>query len=227
VGLLVVGVLGGVYLGHDKDVQQQSAGAQLVVHSDADEMQLLKQRQTEVAASRAMQRQAEGDAAAKAATEAKAAASKARDLEKKAIAKKAAEKKAAAEAAAAKKKKESSSSSGASVPYTGPIPSSCKEFSGNRATGCALMLDAGFKIDQFPCLNKLWNRESGWNQKASNSGSGAYGIPQALPGSKMKKFGSDWETNAATQIKWGLDYIEGRYSNPCGAWSHSESTGWY
>jgi hypothetical protein len=217
-----VGVLGGVYLGHDKDVQQQSAGAQLVVQSDADEMQLLKQRQTEHAAARAMQRQAEGDAAAKAATEAKAAASKARDLEKKAIAKKAADKKAAD---AAKKKKESSS--GASVPYNGPIPDSCSDFSGNRATGCALMLAAGFKIDQFPCLNKLWNRESGWNQKASNSGSGAYGIPQALPGSKMKKFGADWQTNAATQIKWGLDYIEGRYNTPCGAWSHSESTGWY
>jgi hypothetical protein len=226
VGLLVAGMLGGVYLGHDKDVQQQSAGAQLVVQSDADEMQLLKQRQTEVAASRAMQRQAEGDAAAKAATEAKAAASKARDLEKKAIAKKAAEKKAASDAAK-KKKESSSSSSGTSGVSVGPIPSSCKEFSGNRATGCALMLDAGFKIDQFPCLDKLWKRESGWNQKASNSGSGAYGIPQALPGSKMAKFGSDWKTNAATQVKWGLDYIEGRYSSPCGAWSHSESTGWY
>jgi hypothetical protein len=224
VGLLVTGVAGGVYLGHDKDVQQQSAGAQLVVQSDADEMQLLKQRQTEHAAARAMQRQAEGDAAAKAATEAKAAAAKARDLEKKAIAKKAAAKQAAAEAA---KKKKEASSSGKTVPYTGPIPSSCSEFSGNRATGCALMLKAGFKIDQFPCLDKLWKRESGWNHKASNAGSGAYGIPQALPGSKMAKFGDDWKTNPATQIKWGLDYIEGRYNTPCGAWSHSESTGWY
>jgi hypothetical protein len=89
------------------------------------------------------------------------------------------------------------------------------------------MLKAGFKIDQFPCLDKLWNRESGWNEHASNSGSGAYGIPQALPGSKMASVASDWKTNAATQIKWGLGYIEGRYDSPCGAWSHSESSGWY
>ena len=92
---------------------------------------------------------------------------------------------------------------------------------------CALMLAAGFQIDQFPCLDTLWHRESGWNYTATNSGSGAFGIPQALPGSKMAKFGDDWETNPATQIKWGLDYIEGRYDTPCGAWEHSQNTGWY
>ncbi len=220
VGLLVLGVAGGVYLGHDKEVQQQSAEAQLVVQSDADEMQLLKQRQSEHAAARAWQRQAEGDAAAKAATEAKAAASRARALEKQVIAKREADK----QAAAAKK---AAASSGKTVPYTGPIPTSCKEYSGNRAIGCSLMLAAGFKIDQFPCLDRLWKKESGWNHRASNSSTGAYGIPQALPGVKMEKFGSDWRTNPATQIKWGLDYIEGRYGDPCSAWSHSQSTGWY
>jgi hypothetical protein len=219
VGLLVLGVAGGLYLGHGKEVQQQSAEAQLVVQSDADEMQLLKQRQSEHAAARAWQRQAEGDAAAKAATEAKAAASRARALETKAIAQKEAERKAAAAKKAA--------DSGKTVPYTGPIPTSCKEYSGNRAIGCSLMLAAGFKIDQFPCLDSLWKKESGWNHRASNSGSGAYGIPQALPGSKMASIASDWKTNPATQIKWGLNYIEGRYGDPCGAWSHSQSTGWY
>jgi len=225
VGLLVLGVVGGVYLGQDPGVQQQTAEAQLVVQADADEMQLLKQRHSEHAAARAWQRQAEDDAAAKAATEAKAAAAKARSVEKKAIAKKAAEKKAAEE----KKEKasESSSGSGESKPFDGPIPDSCNEFSGNREIGCALMLKAGFEIDQFPCLNKLWNRESNWRTSASNSGSGAYGIPQALPGSKMGSEGSDWKTNPATQIKWGLGYIEGRYGSPCEAWQHSESTGWY
>ena len=89
------------------------------------------------------------------------------------------------------------------------------------------MLSAGFGIDQFPCLDKLFTRESGWNYKASNDSSGAYGIPQALPGSKMASAGDDWETNPATQIKWGLSYIEGRYNTPCNAWSHSEDTGWY
>src|SRR3954454_24328160 len=226
VGLLVAGLIGGVYLGKDRVVQapQQHSEASNVVQVDVDDMQLLKQRQAQHAAARAYQREAEGDAAAKAATEAKAAAGKAHDLETKAIA----AKKAAADAAAKKKAGDSSgSSSGGPVAYNGPIPDSCNDFSGSWKTGCALMLDAGFKIDQFPCLDKLFARESGWNYKATNSSSGAFGIPQALPGSKMSKFGDDWRTNPATQIKWGLDYIKNRYSTPCGAWSHSQSVGWY
>jgi hypothetical protein len=79
---------------------------------------------------------------------------------------------------------------------------------------------------QFGCLVNLWNRESGWNVHAANP-SGAYGIPQAKPGSKMASAGPDWQNNATTQIKWGLGYIKDRYSTPCGAWSHSQSTGWY
>jgi hypothetical protein len=225
VGLLAAGLAGGIYLGQDREVQQRSAEAQVAVQVDVDDMQLLKQRQSEHAAARAWQRQAEGDAAEKAAAEAKDAAGKAHKLEQQAI--------AAKKAADEQKKKESSksssssSSSGGPVAYTGDVPSSCNEYSGSRKTGCALMLEAGFKIDQFPCLDKLWKRESGWNYKASNSGSGAFGIPQALPGSKMAKFGDDWKSNPATQIKWGLDYIEGRYDTPCGAWGHSQDTGWY
>ncbi|BCJ42903.1 hypothetical protein GCM10010168_03570 [Actinoplanes ianthinogenes] len=219
VGLLVAGLGGGVYLGQDRDDQQQNAQSQLVMQANAEEVQLLKERQAEHAAARAYRRTAEDAAAAKAAVEAKAAATKARSLEKKAIAAKEAEEKAAAE----KKAEET----GGPVEFTGPIPSSCNEYSGAKKTGCALMLDAGFKISQFPCLEKLWDRESGWNYKATNSGSGAYGIPQALPGSKMASVADDWKTNPATQIKWGLGYIEGRYDTPCGAWNHSESVGWY
>jgi hypothetical protein len=89
------------------------------------------------------------------------------------------------------------------------------------------MIDRGWDIAQFPCLNKLWTKESGWNHKAYNSGSGAYGIPQALPGSKMVSAGSDWKTNPATQIEWGLSYIKGRYGSPCEAWAHSLDVGWY
>ncbi|MCD1570012.1 lytic transglycosylase domain-containing protein [Agromyces mediolanus] len=85
----------------------------------------------------------------------------------------------------------------------------------------------GWGSGEFDCLVALWNRESGWRVNAHNSSSGAYGIPQALPGSKMASAGDDWETNAATQIEWGLGYIQGRYSSPCGAWAHSESAGWY
>jgi hypothetical protein len=100
-------------------------------------------------------------------------------------------------------------------------------YSGNRAIGCALLLAAGFKLEQMPCLEKLWTKESGWNERSSNSSTGAYGIPQALPGSKMATFGDDWKTNPATQIKWGLSYIKGRYDTPCGAWGHFLDVGWY
>jgi hypothetical protein len=232
VGLLAAGLAGGLYLGQDREVQQRSAEAQLVVQVDVDDMQLLKQRQSEHAAARSWQRQAAGAAAEKAAAEAKAAASKAHKLEVKAIAAKVAEKAAAEKAEKAAKSGSDSGSesgSGSSGPdaYDGPIPASCDEYSGSRAIGCSLMLDAGFGIDQFPCLDKLFKRESGWNYKATNNSSGAYGIPQALPGSKMASVASDWKTNPATQIKWGLKYIEGRYDTPCGAWSHSQSTGWY
>jgi hypothetical protein len=220
VGLLVAGVIGGIHLGRDQEVQAQSAQAGLVAQTEYDDMSLLKERHGQHAAARAYQREAEGEAATKAAAEAKAAAGKARTLEKKVIAKKAEEKKEA-------EAKESESSGGGTVEYTGPIPSSCNEYSGNRATGCALMLKAGFKISQFPCLDKLWKKESGWNHRASNPSSGAYGIPQSLPGSKMGSEGSDWRTNPATQIKWGLGYIEGRYNTPCNAWSHSQNVGWY
>ncbi|MFT4211155.1 MAG: phospholipase [Microbacterium sp.] len=86
--------------------------------------------------------------------------------------------------------------------------------------------DYGWGDSQFQCLLSLWNRESSWNFEAYNS-SGAYGIPQALPGSKMASAGSDWRTNAVTQIAWGLAYIDGSYGSPCSAWAHSESYNWY
>ena len=85
----------------------------------------------------------------------------------------------------------------------------------------------GWGDDQFSCLQSLWNRESGWNYQAYNAGSGATGIPQALPGSKMASVGTDWQTNATTQIRWGLQYIAGSYGSPCAAWGHSQATNWY
>lgn len=85
----------------------------------------------------------------------------------------------------------------------------------------------GWGDDQFGCLVKLWKRESNWRVNARNRHSGAYGIPQALPGRKMGTIASDWRTNAVTQIKWGAGYIKGRYGTPCGAWDHSQRRGWY
>lgn len=89
-----------------------------------------------------------------------------------------------------------------------------------------LVISRGWGEDQFTCLVQLWNKESGWRTNAANP-SGAYGIPQALPGSKMSSAGADWQTNPRTQITWGLGYIQGRYGTPCGAWSHSQAAGWY
>lgn len=90
----------------------------------------------------------------------------------------------------------------------------------------AMLGDFGWGDDQFGCLVSLWNKESGWRTNAYNP-SGAYGIPQALPGSKMAAAGSDWRTNPATQIKWGLGYIQDSYGSPCSAWAHSQSFNWY
>lgn len=84
----------------------------------------------------------------------------------------------------------------------------------------------GWNAGQFSCLDSLWNRESGWNPHAANP-SGAYGIPQALPGSKMSTAGADWQDNPATQIAWGLSYVKSTYGTPCGAWSGFQSKGWY
>ena len=156
----------------------------------------------------AEQRKAEQEAKVKAAAEAKAAAAKARVAEDTA------------------RRDKAASRSEPRVDF-GPVPASCAVYQGNRAIGCALLLEWGYGLDQAPCLDKLWTKESGWTTTSTNKGSGAYGIPQALPGSKMAKYGDDWRTNPATQIKWGLDYIKGRYSTPCGAWSFFLSHNWY
>jgi resuscitation-promoting factor RpfB len=89
-----------------------------------------------------------------------------------------------------------------------------------------LLPSYGFSSSQWSCLDALWNRESGWVYDAENA-SGAYGIPQALPGDKMASAGPDWETDPTTQIKWGLGYIQSTYGTPCDAWDHEEADGWY
>ncbi|GAA2879887.1 hypothetical protein Acy02nite_26610 [Actinoplanes cyaneus] len=203
--VLLAGITGGAYLGEQRPPQ---TGFVLdAEQAETNEMLFLKNRQNAHAAARSRVTVAEGVATEKAESVAKAASGYAENLDK--------------SVAAAKKAAQQKANSGP-VAFAGPIPSSCSEFSGSRAVGCALTVQAGFGLDQFACLNKLWNKESGWNYRAENRSSGAYGIPQSLPGSKMASFGSDWKTNPATQIKWGLDYIKKRYKTPCGAWSHSE-----
>jgi hypothetical protein len=108
------------------------------------------------------------------------------------------------------------------VPKTRPVDPDT-----TRAIGADLAAQRGWTGDEWACLDALFSRESGWNPLDVNRSSGAYGIPQAVPGSKMASAGADWETNPATQITWGLGYIAGRYGTPCGAWAHSEASGWY
>lgn len=96
-----------------------------------------------------------------------------------------------------------------------------------RQIAQAMLGQYGWPATQFSCLGPLWAKESDWSVTASNPGSGAYGIPQALPGSKMASAGAGWQTDAATQIRWGLDYIRSTYGSPCAAWDHEEADGWY
>jgi hypothetical protein len=91
----------------------------------------------------------------------------------------------------------------------------------------AMLASFGWSSGQLGCLDPLWEHESGWSVTADNAGTGAYGIPQALPGSRMSSAGPDWQTSAPTQIKWGLEYIKDTYRSPCGAWDHEEAVGWY
>ncbi|MFK3982915.1 lytic transglycosylase domain-containing protein [Micromonospora sp. NPDC050397] len=210
VSLLLVGVAGGYFLGEDRETQQSGIDAQLVADAERAEFQLLRERNAAHKQAMAAQLAAEREAARKATETAKAAAERAKK----------------ADAAADRKKRAQKAANAPAKPYDGPIPSSCNEYSGNRAIGCALMLEAGFPIAEMPCLEKLWTKESGWNHKASNP-SGAYGIPQALPGSKMSSAGSDWQNSPATQIEWGLGYIKGRYDTPCGAWTYFQNNGHY
>jgi hypothetical protein len=109
-----------------------------------------------------------------------------------------------------------------SAPAVGrPDPGSAQAFALEQ------VVSRGWEQSEFGCLVALWNKESGWNHVATNRSSGAYGIPQALPGEKMASAGADWATNPETQIRWGLGYIEGRYGSPCAAWGHSQAKNWY
>ncbi|WP_245690670.1 lytic transglycosylase domain-containing protein [Sinosporangium album] len=97
----------------------------------------------------------------------------------------------------------------------------------NKAIAFRLVVQRAWSMRQFRCLDSLWTRESNWNHRAQNPSSGAYGIPQALPGRKMSGVARDWRINPATQIRWGLKYIKGRYGTACGAWGHFQSRNWY
>ncbi|WP_205791334.1 phospholipase [Microbacterium sulfonylureivorans] len=132
--------------------------------------------------------------------------------------------KKAAEEAAAKAKREAEAAAAAAA----KAAAEANTVDGAKATARRLAsANYGWGADQFSCLESLWTKESGWNYQAYNAGSGATGIPQSLPGSKMASAGADWQTNATTQITWGLQYIASAYGSPCSAWGHSQATDWY
>ena len=162
-----------------------------------------RQREYEAALARA--------AAARKVATAKAAA--ARAAAARAVARAAAARQAAAKAAA---KQQAAQRQAASTPSGSP-----------QQIAEQMLSQFGWSSGQFSCLQPLWAHESGWNPYAQNPSSGAYGIPQALPGSKMASVGGDWQSNPATQIRWGLSYIQGNYGSPCGAWAHEQADGWY
>jgi hypothetical protein len=135
-----------------------------------------------------------------------------------AIAQRQAARKRAAELAASKAAAQPGQTAAAAVPAASGSP---------RQIAQAMLGSFGWSSSQFSCLDPLWEHESRWSVTAANPGSGAFGIPQALPGSRMASAGPDWQTSAATQITWGLRYIRNTYGSPCAAWSHAQATGWY
>ena len=186
-------------------------GQQAAVQSASDGVgqAVMFARMRSIQGERQQQLAAENASAAKAAA-AKAAAAKAAAA--KAAALKSAEQAAAARKAAAKPAQQAAVTT----------PSGSPEQIAQQ-----MLSQFGWSSSQFSCLQPLWEHESGWSVTAENPTSGAYGIPQSLPASQMSSAGADWQTNAATQIRWGLTYIQGRYGSPCGAWAHEESDNWY
>lgn len=204
----MLGAVGGGYLGVHRQQQDRLANEEAKLSADVQIASLDQNKLYAAEASRDADVQAAEDKAAAAAAAAAAKAKQAEELAR---------------------RTESASRSQTRTTTTdyGPVPASCKEYSGNRQIGCTLMLQWGFALDQMPCLDKMWTKESNWRTSAENASSGAYGIPQALPATKLAKYGDDWKTNPVPQIKWGLDYIKGRYKTPCGSWSFWLAHNWY
>jgi hypothetical protein len=171
------------------------------------------------------QRQTSYESAAANAAVAKAAAQKAAAA--KAAAAKAAAAKAAAAKAAAQQATQQQATQQQAAQQTTAQPATSAPSGSPQQIAEQMLSQFGWSSSQFSCLQPLWALESGWNIYASNPSSGAYGIPQALPGSKMASAGPDWQGDAATQIRWGLSYIQGTYGSPCAAWSHEEADGSY
>ncbi|GGO51955.1 hypothetical protein GCM10012287_35170 [Streptomyces daqingensis] len=207
----VVGVASGSQQGQTtNDVEATAADATLLADIPAGQQaqvqtaSLTQQADSASSAAHAEAKKSAEEAARKQAAEAAAA--------KKAAAEKAAKERAAKEAASRSARADAGDFAQKASYTTAEVQSMAKKIVG-----------AG----QFQCFSQIVERESGWNYQASNPSSGAYGLMQALPGSKMASAGADWRTNPATQIKWGLNYMDSRYGSPCGAWDFWQANNWY
>ena len=206
----VVGVASGSVAQPNNDAEATASDATLLADIPTGEQ---AQVQTASLTQQADVQAIQADASAK--KDAEAAARKA--AAETAVAKKAAAEKAAKEAKDRAETKAAASRSSSSFPVQSSYTVA------QIQSMAASMVPSG----QFQCFSNIVDHESSWNYRAVNASSGAYGLFQALPGSKMSSVGSDWQTNPATQIKWGLNYMDSRYGSPCEAWSFWQANHWY
>ncbi|MFJ6515071.1 transglycosylase SLT domain-containing protein [Streptomyces sp. NPDC091406] len=221
VGAVVGVAAGGAPAADDNNFEAAAADTTLLADIPAGQQ---AQVQTASLTQQADAQASAADASAKKSAEESARIQAAKDAKSK---KQAAEDRIEAERkAAAEKKKEKDEAERASR-------SSVRDASSFSAQGSYSVADVQamarqmVPADQFQCFSNIVNHESTWNYRATNPSSGAYGLMQALPGSKMSSAGADWQTNPATQIKWGLSYMDSRYGSPCGAWSFWQANNWY
>lgn len=224
-GVAVVGLTGGTGAAAGGPVTVATPTAAASVDTSARDERITRgdlrpsmatRQERQEAAQRAALLGEEGDAIA--VREAKLEAKREAAAKKKALAKKKAEAAKKRKAAAAKKAAEARIRELGYEPGTTDPRSIAKQI---------LKYKYGYGSNQYACFNNIIIRESNWDTHATNASSGAYGIPQSLPGSKMASVGSDWRTNPATQIIWGIEYMKDTYGSPCGAWGFKSSHGWY
>ncbi|MBN3930458.1 transglycosylase SLT domain-containing protein [Streptomyces verrucosisporus] len=207
----VVGVASGSEQGTAEPVEATAADATLLADIPAGQ-----QAQTASLTQQADNAVAAADAAAKKAAEEAARKQAAKDAQ--------AKREAAEKAAEEAKKREEARQQAASRSAERTDFAVQSSYTVAEVKAMAQQIVGG---GQFQCFSSIIERESGWNYKAQNPSSGAYGLVQALPGSKMASAGADWQTNPATQIKWGLNYMNDRYGSPCGAWEFWQANHWY
>lgn len=208
----VVGVASGSEQGTSNDIEATAADATLLAdipaggNAQVQTVSLTQQADAQTTAAHTAAKKSAQEAARKQAAE-------------DAAAKKAAAEKAAKEAAERREAQEAADRAAERGDF--PVQSS---YSIGEVQSMARQIVGG---GQFQCFSNIVDRESGWDYTATNPSSGAYGLMQALPGSKMSSAGADWRTNPATQIKWGLNYMNDRYGSPCGAWEFWQANHWY